>query len=140
MNLDSNERPDVGIGVCILKDGKVLLGKRINSHGAGSWSFPGGHLEKYETWEDCAAREVLEETDLKIKNIKYAIVTNDIFIKEKKHYITIFMLADYDSGVLKNMEPGKCTEWGWFSWKDLPNKLFLPVENLISKGFTPSIF
>ncbi|WP_134596929.1 NUDIX domain-containing protein, partial [Pseudomonas aeruginosa] len=37
--------PQVGVGVLILRDGKVLLGRRKGSHGAGCWSAPGGHLE-----------------------------------------------------------------------------------------------
>lgn len=35
-----NNRPKVGVGVAIIKDGKVLLGKRKNAHGEGTWSFP----------------------------------------------------------------------------------------------------
>jgi 8-oxo-dGTP diphosphatase len=136
---DIKARPVVGIGVCIIKDGKVLLGKRKNSHGDGSWSFPGGHLEMYETLENCAKREVLEETDLKVKNTKFAAITNDIFHKEKKHYITIFIRADYDSGELKNMEPEKCSEWHWYSWENLPQPLFHPIYNLINQGFNPEI-
>ena len=53
--------PKVGVGVAVVKDGKVLLGKRKNAHGEGTWSFPGGHLEYKESWEDCAIRETLEE-------------------------------------------------------------------------------
>ena len=64
-----DERPKVGVGVIIIKDGKVLLGKRKNAHGEGSWSFPGGHLEFNEELFDCAKREVLEETGIKIKNL-----------------------------------------------------------------------
>jgi 8-oxo-dGTP diphosphatase len=131
------ERPVTGVGVIVLKEEKVLLGKRKNSHGDGCWSFPGGHLEMFETWENCAKREVMEETGLKIKNLKYASATNDIFQKEKKHYITIFIIADYDSGLISNMEPEKCSEWNWFSWNNLPAPLFHPIENLISQGFTP---
>ncbi len=82
-------RPKVGLGVCIRKDGKVLLGKRKNTHGEGDWCFPGGHLEFNETWEDCAIRETKEETGIKIKNIRLATATNDIFKKEGKHYITM---------------------------------------------------
>jgi 8-oxo-dGTP diphosphatase len=62
------ERPKVGVGVFIIKDKKILMGKRINSHGEGTWSLPGGHLEFFETFEDCAKREVMEETGLKISN------------------------------------------------------------------------
>ncbi len=44
--------PQVGVGVLILRDGKVLLGRRKGSHGAGCWSAPGGHLEFGEAVED----------------------------------------------------------------------------------------
>jgi len=137
MSINRKCRPEIGVGVCLIKDGKVLLGKRTNAHGDGSWSFPGGHLEMYETWENCAEREVLEETDLKIKNTRFAGVTNDIFPEEEKHYITLFIIADYDSGQLKTMEPEKCSEWNWFSWGKLPQPLFLPIRNLIKQGFNP---
>jgi len=44
-----NERPKVGVGVIIVKNNKILFGKRKNAHGEGSWSFPGGHLEFKES-------------------------------------------------------------------------------------------
>jgi 8-oxo-dGTP diphosphatase len=130
-------RPKIGVGVIILKDGKVLLGKRKNAHGEGSWCCPGGHLEFNESWKECATRETLEETSLKIKNIRFATATNDIFPIEEKHYVTIFMLADYDSGELQIMEPEKCERWEWFNWEKLPEPLFIPEQNLIKQGFTP---
>jgi 8-oxo-dGTP diphosphatase len=39
------KRPKVGVGIIVLQEGKVLLGKRKNSHGEGTWAFGGGHLE-----------------------------------------------------------------------------------------------
>lgn len=130
-------RPGVGIGVCVIKDGRVLLGKRKSAHGEGAWCFPGGHLEFKESWEDCARREVLEETGLSIKNIRFATATNDIFPVEGKHYITIFVVADYNSGEAKVMEPEKLEVWEWFRWDNLPQPLFVPIQNLQKKGFSP---
>ncbi len=130
-------QPRVGIGVIVLDDGKILLGKRKNSHGAGTWSFPGGHLEFNESWEVCAAREVMEETGITIKNLRFKTATNDIFHTEAKHYITLFMLADYDSGEVQVMEPEKCEEWRWFDWNHFPEPLFVPIENLRNTGFDP---
>ena len=128
-----NTQPKVGVGVIIVKDSKVLLGQRKNAHGQGSWSFPGGHLEYQETIEDCAKREVLEETDLEIKDIRKLAFTNDVFLKEAKHYVTLFVIAKYASGTLKIKEPHKCVRWDWFNWDQLPSPLFLPIQNLLKE-------
>ena len=131
------DSPGVGVGVIIRKGSKVLLGKRKSSHGAGTWQFPGGHLELNESWEDCAKREVKEEVNIEIENINFAAATNDIFKKEGKHYITVFMVADYASGNFKLMEPDKCEEWQWFDWASWPRPSFLPVENLLKQDYNP---
>lgn len=133
----TENRPKVGLGVIIIKDGKILLGKRKNAHGEGGWHCPGGHLEFNESWEECSRRETLEEAGIEIKNIRFGSATNDIFEKENKHYITIWMIADYDSGEVKIMEPEKCERWDWFSWDNLPQPLFLPEMNLLKAGFNP---
>ena len=51
------DRPKVGVGVIVVKEGKVLLQRRRGAHGEGTWGFPGGHLEFKESWEECAKRE-----------------------------------------------------------------------------------
>jgi len=131
------KRPFVGVAVIVIKDHKVLLGKRKNSHGSGTWQFPGGHLEFNESIKDCARRELFEETGIKIKNIRLGPYTNDIFKKEKKHYITLFVVADYDSGVLELKEPEKCEKWDWFEWGKLPEPSFLPIKNLMASQKVP---
>ena len=131
------ERPKVGIGVFVIKDKKILMGQRINAHGDGTWSLPGGHLEFFETFEDCAKREVMEETGLNIIDVTFATATNDMFKKENKHYITIFVKSKNSEGVAKVMEPNKCLKWDWFDWANLPKPLFLPLENLIKTDFNP---
>ena len=60
--MKEEKRPKVGVGVFVFKDGKTLLGKRKNAHGDGTWNPPGGHLEFNESIEQCAQREVLENT------------------------------------------------------------------------------
>lgn len=131
------QRPNVGVGVIVLRNGKVLLGKRKNAHGEGSWSFGGGHLEFGETWEQCAKREMAEECGTTIRNVRFGSVTNDIFEKEGKHYITLFVIADHDSGEVKVLEPDKCERWEWFDWDHLPTPLFLPIQNLLKTDFRP---
>lgn len=69
-------RPHVGVQAIILKEGKVLMGKRIGSHSPNTWGFPGGKLEFGEELLDCARREVLEETGLTIKNLRLGPYVN----------------------------------------------------------------
>jgi 8-oxo-dGTP diphosphatase len=44
-----DKRPLIGVAVIVIKEDEVLLGKRKNSHGSGTWAFPGGHLEFKES-------------------------------------------------------------------------------------------
>ena len=132
-------RPKIGVGVCVVHDGKVLFGKRLNAHGDGTWCFPGGHLEYGETFEQCAIREVLEETGLTIENPRMVGCTNDVFKKENKHYVTIYMQAESTSSDAKVLEPEKMTDWQWFSWDELPSPLFLPMQTLIKSGFRAKV-
>ncbi len=129
-----DNRPKVGVGVIVLKEGKVLIGKRKSSHGEGSWSFPGGHLEFNEEIEECAKREVMEETGICVKNIRKTAYTNDIFEKEKKHYVTLFVVCEYESGNVEIKEPDKCENWMWFDTDKLPKPLFLPIQNLMKQN------
>lgn len=131
------EKPKVGVGVILTKDSKVLLLKRKNAHGEGTWGFPGGHLELHEEFEDCVKREVEEETGIKVSNIRFAGLTNDVFKKENKHYITVFMLCSWKSGEAQIKEPEKCVAQAWFEWENLPEPLFLPITNLLKQGYHP---
>ena len=135
--MSETKRPKIGVGVIVVKDDKVLLGKRKGSHGEATWSFPGGHLEYGEAIEECAKRETKEEAGIEVKNIRVSTFTNDVFEDENKHYVTLYVISDYNLGKVKVCEPEKCEEWGWFSWSSLPNPLFLPVENLLKQNFNP---
>ncbi len=131
-----SKKPFIGVAGLIVKDGKVLLGKRLGKHGRGTWGPPGGKLEFNEEFEDAVKREVLEETGLKIKVIRFAAVTNNIFMEEHKHSITLFFLCRITSGILRNREQDKCEELRWFRWNQLPKPLFLPVKKLLEQGFS----
>ncbi len=135
--MEEKQMPKIGVGVIIMKGNKILLGKRKNAHGEGCWSPPGGHLEFNESIEDCARREAMEETGIQIKEIKLAPFTNDIFQNEGKHYVTAFVSAKYDSGEVKLTEPERWEEWAWFDWDNLPQPLFLPVQNLLKQNYNP---
>ena len=95
------DHPRIGVGIIISKGGQVLLLRRKNVHGQGSWSTPGGHLDFGETPETCAIREAKEETGLDIQAVDFVAITNDLFEVENKHYITIWMKAECVSGEME---------------------------------------
>jgi len=117
------QKPRVGVGVMIVRNDKVLLGKRKGSHGEGEWAFPGGHLEYMESVEECAKREMMEECGLEITNIRFQLVANRTRYAPK-HYVHIGMIADA-SGEPRLLEPDKCEGWEWFDLDNLPKPLFL---------------
>jgi 8-oxo-dGTP diphosphatase len=131
------EHPKIGVGVILQRDGKVLMQRRKGSHGDGTWSFPGGHMEYGETPQETAKRETMEEVGITLTNLRLGPYTNDIF-DEGKHYLTLFILGEPLPGEEpKILEPEKTTELGWFTWEELPVPLFLPVQNLLEQEFSP---
>jgi 8-oxo-dGTP diphosphatase len=129
--------PQVGVGVIIVRDGKVLLGLRRGSHGSDTWALPGGHLEWGEAVESCARREVKEETGLDLGVVSQGPYTNDVMAAEGKHYVTCFVEAIALAGEAQVLEPTKCERWGWFEWAALPEKLFQPLRTLVQSGYVP---
>jgi ADP-ribose pyrophosphatase YjhB (NUDIX family) len=81
----------------------------------------------FETFEECAAREVHEEMGLQLdpESICQVYVSNDVFPEEKKHYVTIAMMARISpTDILmnrrpENLEPDKCLGWKSYSWDEL---------------------
>jgi 8-oxo-dGTP diphosphatase len=139
----SSLRPLVGIAVIVVNPihhpGCVLISERLSSHGKGSYQLPGGHLEYGESFEECAKRELAEETNLDCSSFKLIHVTNTIFSEEEggpKQYVTLFLkgIIDDDS-TLKCLEPQKNSDWIWTKWNDLKNlKLFAPLKQAVNNS------
>lgn len=131
--------PRVGIAVLIIKDGRFLMGQRRGSHGEGTWSAPGGWLEYKESFEAAGAREVKEETDLDIKNIQFAGITNNIFSDNPIHSVTVWLTAEWVSGEPTITEPDKFIDQKWVTFDTLPAPLFLPWKELLKSEFIDTI-
>lgn len=129
----SDERPYLGVGVLVWRGEQLLLGRRITEDGEPCWQFPGGHKESGESVIACASREVREETGLTITALNQVAITDRAFSVGYKHYITLFVSSDYESGEAVVMEPDKCDCWRWFDYRELPRPLFEPIEILLSQ-------
>ncbi|KAL8198118.1 hypothetical protein R6Q57_030166 [Mikania cordata] len=130
---------ETGVSVFILKENKILFRCRRSLFiGANTYGLPGGHLESGESYVECAAREVKEETGLDIKNIKFLTTINNI------PYGSIHLDVTYMCAYLsdpnqtpQNIEPDKCEGWEWFDLNNLPEPMFGPLREMLQGGFNP---
>ncbi len=118
------------MGVLITRGDRMLLMRRANVHGAGTWSTPGGHLDFGERPDECARREALEETGLVIAEPRFVGITNDVF-DDTRHYITLWFEAECDDGEPQIAAPYELSELGWFHRAELPSPLFAPLQRLL---------
>lgn len=134
-------RVPVGVGVIIVRQGEVLIGRRNGKNGYNTWSMPGGHLDVGETPEDAAVREVLEETGLVVANPRFIGYTNDIFPNAQKHYLTLWIAVEFTSGEPRITDSHEMDAFEWVSLAELAQKenLFLPLVNFLSSPFSGSI-
>ena len=156
---DKSKRPKVGLGCLILRENKddkeyeFLVGVRKSSHGEGLYQLPGGHLEFGESWQECAYKEVLEETNLNIppNQWRFAFVNNSITPKKNPkddndnlHYIDIIMSCVYSGNEsVVNNEPNKCEGWEWIKWNESDKldqeRLFCGLKAILSSNdFDPN--
>ena len=131
--------PRVGVGVVVIRDGKILMGKRKSALGRGLWAFPGGHLELGEAVEACALRELEEETGLKALKCELG-GWGSAFFPPDKHYISLFAHVREFAGEPQLLEPDKCEGWYWFEWKQLPTPYYPAIDYLIQNGELVKLF
>ena len=152
MESERKSRKGIGFGVSMIvikeKSQEVLMGKRrgIESggscvHGGGEWNFPGGKMNYYENSLERGLLELYEETGLTTDNIDFIDYKPKILVESSFSdgitFKTLYLRVKYLSGEIKIREPLECEEWRWYKWEKLPNNLFLPIRNLINKGYSP---
>lgn len=132
--MTGDKKVGVGVGVILVNDGKVLLGKRHDDpekadsalNGEGTWTIPGGKLDFGESLEAGVVREVKEETNIDVneEDLEFVSLSNDMV--ETAHFVTVGFLCAKWKGEPEVMEPDEITEWGWFDIENLPEPMFFP--------------
>ena len=107
--------PRVGVGAITIHEGRVLLVKRGVEPSLGLWAIPGGTLELGETLQECAAREILEETGVTIK-VGACVYVFDFFEhddsgKIKFHFVIVDFAGEYLSGEPKGADDAEEARW-----------------------------
>jgi 8-oxo-dGTP diphosphatase len=120
--------PRIGVAVFLMENDKFVMLERQGSHGAGTWSVPGGAMEFGEHWLDTGVREVQEEVGVVPYDLELLTITNDIMYDQ--HWVTIWLTAKLYGQQPRNLEPHKAKQLTWASFDNLPEPLFGPWEHL----------
>jgi ADP-ribose pyrophosphatase YjhB (NUDIX family) len=135
-----------GVGIMVLKDNKVLLGKRNDDpekadtelHTEGMWTCPGGKADFGEKIIETARRELKEETCIDAINLEMVSVTDHI--AENAQFVTLGFVCKEFKGEPKTMEPEEITEWKWFPINELPRPINSASEELINNYLSKIIY
>jgi 8-oxo-dGTP diphosphatase len=126
----------IGVGVgAILVDGRkrLFLARRgpDAKNERGLWEFPGGSVEFGETLADALRREMREEYGIEIAVGELLDIVDHILPEEGQHWVSPTYLCTIISGEPRILEPGKCSEIGWFLPDEVPEDLTtITQENL----------
>jgi 8-oxo-dGTP diphosphatase len=113
------------VGAVAVLDDHLLLVRRGRGPAAGSWSFPGGRVERGELLAEAVVREVREETGLEC--VCGPLVGWVERIDDDHH----FVILDFDVTVLADQDPVAGDDAAETRWVPLPDVLALPlVEGL----------
>lgn len=124
--------PGLGVGLAILRDGKLLLCKRMKAPEAGHWNIVGGKVDHMEQAELAARREAEEETALVIGAIRYLGLTEQRIEADRQHWISLLYVTDDATGEPQLTEPDKLSEIGWFDLDDLPQPLSVFTQTVLT--------
>ena len=117
-------RPIVGVGVVIIREGKILLERRKNEPGRGKWSIPGGIVELGESLEQTVVRETREETGLSVSEPEPIDVVNQVTLDEngktKYHFVIIDYFVKLKSGTAK--AASDAAELGWVAFEKVESR------------------
>ncbi|AIQ98714.1 NAD(+) diphosphatase [Pluralibacter gergoviae] len=110
--------------VAIRRDDAILLAQHVR-HRNGIHTVLAGFVEVGETLEQAVAREVMEESGIKVKNLRYVTSQPWPF---PQSLMTAFM-ADYDSGDIA-IDPKELIQADWYRYDRLP---LLPPPGTVAR-------
>lgn len=102
------------------------------------WVLPGGRLEYGETFEECAVRELKEETGLDVEFERFLFLSEAIAPDRSRHIVNIFIKAKVVGGTMKLGDEPVLAGVDFMPLEDLEKlTLFPPVSAEILESLQP---
>lgn len=120
--------------VFILDDQRVLLSRRLNTwFGDNQFAPPGGNIDANETVEGAAAREVLEEVNLRVPENNLNLFHSDTSEANGRLFENYYLFTRTYSGELVNKEPHRHSDLDWYPLEKLPSDTMPLVLDLLKQ-------
>lgn len=108
---------------CNGSDGlSVLLIERANDPFKGCWAFPGGFMDMEENAEDCAKRELMEETGMEVRSLEYIGTFSEVNRDPRGRTITIAYYAVVEKSDVIGADDASQAKW--FPIDSIPSLAF----------------
>ncbi|MFE2143380.1 NUDIX domain-containing protein [Streptomyces sp. NPDC059456] len=125
----------VGVGLVVTgADGRVLLGQAHD----GRWELPGGKVDPGESFEQAAARELAEETDLRVAPGDVRILAVQLSPAAGVTRLTAAAVTTAAEGTPRVTEPHKIQRWQWFDPEGIPGALYAP-STAVLRAWRPDL-
>jgi 8-oxo-dGTP diphosphatase len=122
----SDALPRVGSALIVRDEAnRILLGKRNKDPQRGSWVLPGGKIRAFESIAQAAARELEEETGLKVE-VQGQFRVYEIVNPPNEHRIVIYSWAKAVGGIVRAAD-------------DISEVRFVPIQELGGLPLTPLV-
>jgi 8-oxo-dGTP diphosphatase len=120
--------------LCYVRQGNKTLMvhrvKKVNDMHAGKWNGLGGKFEIGEMPEECAIREIFEESGLRVKSLEFkGILTFPGFNNDEDWYAFVYIINDFEGDLIESAEG----DLAWINNNNLPelnlwegDRIFLP--------------
>lgn len=142
--------PRIGVAALLRAGDRLLMGLRRGPYGGGTWSVPGGKLERGEDPLACAVRELREETGIagvELRMIEAGgrghgtgalVATYDGGHATWPDFVTLWAVGEVAAPIeARVLEPEKCDAWRWCTREDAPQTWFRCFATLIASGVDP---
>ncbi|VAW67830.1 hypothetical protein MNBD_GAMMA08-2403 [hydrothermal vent metagenome] len=136
-NKDTNKKVNSAVAALIIKNKKILLGRRFENNQFMGWQCPGGYLQKGETVTQAVNRHCTQKAGIKIAAHRPGPYSNNIFAEH--HTTTLYLVVNEFTVCNRDVFENEKKQWSWFDFDALPKTLFLPLAELLKNNKFPQL-